>query len=58
MDLSTYKFPEVTEVDLAFPTFNTPKELIAEAEKRSPQKGIRKFSELSIIQSTKVNWQN
>ena len=32
MDLSTYKFPEVTKVDLAFPTFNTPKELVAEAE--------------------------
>jgi indole-3-glycerol phosphate synthase len=48
----------VTVCSYAFPTFNTPKELIAEAEKRSPQKGIRKFSELSIIQSTKVNWQN
>ena len=46
MDLSTYKFPEVTNADLAFPTFNTPKELIAEAEKRNPQKGMKKFSEL------------
>lgn len=46
MDLSTYKFPEVTEADFAFPTFNTPKELVAEAEKRNPQKGMSKFSEL------------
>ena len=46
MDLSTYKFPKVTELDLAFSTFNTPKELIVEAEKRNPQKGMKKFSEL------------
>jgi hypothetical protein len=46
MDLSTYEFPEVTEVDLAFPTFNTPKELVLEAEKRNPIKGMKKFSEL------------
>ena len=39
MDLSTYKFPEVTKVDLAFPTFNTPKELVEEAKKRNPKKG-------------------
>jgi hypothetical protein len=46
MDLSTYKFPEVTKVDLAFPTFDTPKELIEEAKKRNPKKGMEKFSEL------------
>ena len=46
MDLSTYKFPEVTKVDLAFPTFNTTKELVEEAKKRNPQKGMKKFSEL------------
>ena len=46
MDLSTYKFPEVTNADLAFPTFDTPKELVEEAEKRNPQKGMKKFSEL------------
>ena len=46
MDLSTYKFPEVTKADLAFPTFNTTKELVAEAEKRNPEKGMRKFAEL------------
>jgi hypothetical protein len=46
MELSTYNFPKVTKVDLAFPTFNTPKELVEEAEKRNPRKGMRKFSEL------------
>lgn len=46
MDLSTYKFPKVTKADFAFPTFNAPKELLIEAEKRNPQKGIKKFSEL------------
>lgn len=46
MDLSTYKFPDVTKVDLVFPTFNTTKELVEEAKKRNPQKGMKKFSEL------------
>ncbi len=46
MDLSNYKFPKVTEVDLAFPTFNTTKELVEEAERRNPKKGMKKFSEL------------
>lgn len=46
MDLSNYKFPEVTDADLAFSTFNTPKELVAEAERRNPRKGMDKFSEL------------
>ena len=46
MDLSTYKFPEITGVDLAFPTVNTTKELVEEAEKRNPQKGMNKFSEI------------
>jgi hypothetical protein len=38
MDLSTYKFPEVTELDLAFPTFNTTKELVEEAKKETHKK--------------------
>lgn len=46
MDLSTYKFPEVTEIDMAFPTFKTIPELLAEAEKRNPQKGMKKFNEI------------
>lgn len=46
MDLSTYKFPEVTKVDLAFSTFDVTKELLEEAEKRDLTKGRKKFSEL------------
>ena len=46
MDLSTYKFPEVTQIDLAFSTFDTPKELVDEATARNPKKGMEKFSEL------------
>jgi hypothetical protein len=46
MDLSTYKFPEVTQVDLAFSTFDTPKELVDEAIARNPKKGMEKFSDL------------
>ena len=46
MDLSNYKFPEVTELDLPFPTFNTTEELVEEAKKRNPQKGMKKFSEI------------
>lgn len=46
MDLSNYKFPEVTKIDLTFPTFDAPKELVEEAERRNPEKGIAKFNEL------------
>lgn len=46
MDLSTFAFPEVTDVDFAFPTFCTIPELLEEAKKRNPQKGIKKFNEL------------
>lgn len=46
MDLSTYKFPKVTGVDIAFPTCNTSPELVKEAESRNPQKGIKKFNQL------------
>lgn len=46
MDLSNYKFPEVTKVDLVFPTFNTTKELVEEAERRDLTKGRKKFQEL------------
>ena len=46
MDLSTYKFPKVTKVDLVFPAFNAPKELVEEAEKRNPKRGMKKFNEL------------
>lgn len=46
MDLSTYDFPKVTDADIAFPTFDTTKELVDEAEKQNPEKGMEKFSEL------------
>lgn len=34
MDLTKYNFPKVSKVDLAFSTFDTIPELLAEAEKR------------------------
>lgn len=46
MDLSKYKFPKIEKIDLAFSTLDTPKELVEEAEKRNPTKGIDKFNDL------------
>ena len=46
MNLSEYKFPDVTKVDLAFSSFSVPKDLLEEAQKRNPEKGIEKFNEL------------
>lgn len=46
MNLSTYQFPKVTEVDLAFSTFDAPKDLLQEALTRNLQKGCKKFSQL------------
>ena len=46
MDLSTFTFPEVTDVELAFPTFDTIPQLLEEAIKRNPEKGMDKFSEI------------
>ena len=46
MDLSTYNFPKVTSVDMAYPTFDTIPELLEEAKNRNPKKGMRKFSDL------------
>lgn len=46
MDLAKYEFPEVTKIDLTFPTFDAPKGLVEEAERRNPEKGIAKFNEL------------
>ena len=43
MNLSTYDFPDVTAVDWAFPTFDTPSDLLDEATKRNPIKGMTKF---------------
>ena len=46
MELEKYEFPKVNGVDMAFCTFDTIPELLEEAKKRNPQKGIKKFSEL------------
>jgi hypothetical protein len=46
MDLSNYKFPDVNKVDLVFNTFDTIPELLEEAKKRNPKKGMEKFSQL------------
>lgn len=46
MDLATFKFPDVTAVDMAFSTFDTIPELLEEAKKRNPKKGMDKFSDL------------
>jgi hypothetical protein len=46
MNLAEYNWPEVTDVDMAFPTFNTPKDLLQEAESRDLTKGRRKFNQL------------
>ena len=45
MKLSEFKFPEVTGADNAFPTFDTIPELLEEAKKRDPKKGVAKFNE-------------
>lgn len=46
MDLSKYEWPEISGVDMAFSTLKTDKILLAEAERRGPQKGIQKFRKL------------
>ena len=46
MNLATYKFPDISGIDLAFPTVNTTPKLVAEAERRNPRKGMQKFNEL------------
>lgn len=56
LDLSTYNWPEVTQLDIAFPTFGAPKELVEEAEKRDLKKGRAKFNEL-FYQGGSLNFQ-
>jgi len=46
MDLSKYKFPDVTKADFALSTIDTDKVLLAEAKERNPRKGIAKFNEI------------
>ena len=46
MKLETFEFPSVTVLDMTFSTFDTIPELLKEAEKRNPRKGMKKFSDL------------
>lgn len=46
MDLSQYKFPEVSKIDPVFSTFDIPVDLLEEAQSRRIQKGVDKFNEL------------
>lgn len=46
LDLSKYNFPEVTGVDLAFPTFNTDHVLLKEAEDRGLLHGNTQYNKL------------
>jgi hypothetical protein len=53
MDLTKFKFPEVTGADMMFPTFDTNKELLTEAKERKFYNGNtpynRLFSKLFFI---------
>jgi hypothetical protein len=46
MDLSTFKFPEISQIDMAFSTLDADKDLLEEANSRNLEKGREKFSEL------------
>lgn len=46
MDLSKFKFPEISQLDMAFSTLETNKELLTEAMKRDVSKGENKFNQL------------
>lgn len=46
MNLQKFKFPEVTRIDMAFPTFGTDPELLAEAKARGFYNGNTPYNEL------------
>lgn len=46
MELKDFKFPEVTNLDMAFSTFDTEPKLLLMAEQRNPEKAMKKFDEL------------
>ena len=46
MDLKEFKFPEVSKVDMAFPTFGTIPELLEEAVKRKFYNGNTEYNKL------------
>lgn len=47
MDLKTFKFPEVTKLDMAFPTFGTDPALLAEAKARGFYNGSGPYNRLA-----------
>ena len=58
MNLKEFNFPKVTGADNAFPTFNTIPELLEEAKKRNPQKGIDQFTKFFYGGGTPVFQKN
>jgi hypothetical protein len=46
MDLTKFDFAKVSEVDMAFPTFRTNKELLAEAKERGFYNGRTAYNDL------------
>lgn len=46
MDLTKFKFPQVSDVDIAFPTFGTIKELLLEAKERGFYNGDTPYNKL------------
>jgi hypothetical protein len=46
MNLKDYQFPEVKDVDLAFPTFDAPPALVKEATERGFYNGSTPYNEL------------
>jgi hypothetical protein len=46
MDLQKFQFPKTTGIDIVFPTFNTDKELLAEAKKRGFYNGQTPYNNL------------
>lgn len=46
MDLTAFEFPEVTTADIAFPTYGTIPELLAEAKERGFYNGRTPYNDL------------
>lgn len=47
LNLLEFKFPEVTKLDMAFPTFRTDPELLAEAKRRGFYNGSGPYNDLA-----------
>lgn len=46
MDLADYPFPELSNVEIVFSTLQIPSDLLDEAKRRNPKKGIEKFKKV------------